>query len=80
MTQKQFVISLIESEVNRDLAHRAAEAEQRVKATASAFDGSSVRAEGGSVKKQSKSGFGDEIEKSNDEGLEDQESADIIEN
>lgn len=38
-----------------------------------------MRAEDGSTKKQSKSGSSDEIEKSDDEELDDQKSADIIE-
>lgn len=71
---------MIENEINRDLAHRATEAELHETATVSAFEGAPCELRVGSIEKQSKSGFGDEIEKSDDEELNDQESADIIEN
>ena len=61
MTQKQFVIGLVESEINRDLAQRATEAEQRETAAARAFEGSS----------------GDESEESEDEELNDEEAEDL---
>ena len=41
MTQKQFVIGLIENEIERDLAQRAAESKQCETANANEFGGSS---------------------------------------
>lgn len=45
MTQKQFVIGLIEDEINRDLAQRAAELEQRETAAVREFEGGSEQSE-----------------------------------
>ncbi len=57
MTQKQFVIGLIETEINRDLAQRAAEAEQRETADVRAFEGSSEGTESSDTEEYSESGF-----------------------
>ena len=79
MTQKQFVIGLIESEINRDIAQRAAESEQRETAAVSEFEGSSEQSEGGNAEEQSESDFEDvssEDAEAEDEELDDEESED----
>lgn len=82
MTQKEFVIGLIETEINRDLTQRAAEAEQRESATVCAREGSSEQSEGGNTEEQADrdfedvSGDGDEFE---DEQLDDEEAEDFDE-
>ncbi len=80
MTQKQFVIGLIESEINRDLAQRAAEAEQRETAAVSEFEGSSEQSEGSNTEEQSENDFegaSDEEAETEDEELDDEEAEDL---
>ena len=73
MTQKQFVIGLIETEISRDRGQRAAEAEQREPADMSA--GGSEAAEGSNIEEQSESDFegvsGEDID--DDEESEDED-------
>ncbi len=80
MTQKQFVIGLIESEINRDLTQRAAESEQRETAAVSGFKGSSEQSEGSNTEEQSESDFEDvsgDSEETEDEELNDEEAEDL---
>lgn len=83
MTQKQFVIGLIETEINRDLEQRAAKAEQHESADVRAFEGGSEAAEGSNTEEQGESDFENvsdgESEESEDEELDDEESEDIDE-
>lgn len=83
MTQKQFVIGLIETEINRDLAQRAAETEQRESVAVSAFEGNSEQPEGGNTEEQAESDFEgvscDENEESEGEELNDEEAEDFDE-
>lgn len=80
MTQKQFVIGLIENEINRDLSQRAAESEQRESVAVSGFEGGSEHSEGSNTEEQSESDFedvsGDEAE-TEDEELDDEEAEDL---
>lgn len=59
MTQKQFVIGLIENEIERDLSQRAAEAEQRETTAVSEFEGNSEHSEGSNTEEQSENDFED---------------------
>lgn len=59
MTQKQFVIGLIENEIERDLTQRAAESNLRETANVSAFEGSSDAAESSDTEEQRESDFED---------------------
>ncbi len=80
MTQKQFVIGLIENEINRDLAQRAAESEQRESAAVSGFEGGSEHSEGSVTEEQSESDFEDvsgDSEETEDEELDDEEAEDL---
>ncbi len=83
MTQKEFVIGLIENEINRDLRQRAAKTEQRDSADVRAFEGGSEAAEGSNTEEQRESdikGVSDgESEESEDEDLDDEEAEDIVE-
>lgn len=81
MTQKQFVIGLIETEINRDLTQRAAEAEQRKSTTVCARKGSFKHPEGSDTEEQTESDFegvsdGDGEEAEN-EDLGDEEAEDL---
>lgn len=83
MTQKQFVIGLIETEIKRDLEQRAAITEQRESADVNAFEGSSEAAKGSNTEEQRESDFeggsDGESEESEDEELDDEETEDIDE-
>ena len=57
MTQKQFVIGLIENEIERDLLQRAAEAEQRETAAVREFEDGSEQSEGSNTEEQYESDF-----------------------
>lgn len=80
MTQKEFVIGLIETEINRDLAQRATQSEQGKSTAVCEREGSSEQSEGSSTKEQADDGFegvsgdGDETE---DEDLDDEEAEDL---
>ncbi len=78
MTQKQFVIGLIETEINRDLRQRAAESGQRESADVRAFEGGSEAAEGNDTEEQCESDFEDVSDGENEE-LDDDEAEDIDE-
>lgn len=68
MTQKEFVIGLIETEINRDMAQRAAEAEQQETAAVSEFEGGSEHSEDSDTEEQTESDF---------EGVSDGEGEDL---
>lgn len=78
MTQKQFVIGLIETEINRDLEQRAAQSEQGESAAVCEREGGSEQSEGSNTEEQSESGFegvsGGEDEETEDEEFDDEES------
>ncbi len=80
MTQKQFVIGLIETEINRDLEQRAANSEQGESAAVCAREGGDEQSEGSNTGEQAESdsegvsGDGEEIE---DEALGDEEAEDL---
>ena len=81
MTQKQFVIGLIENEIERDLTQRAAESEQHETAAVSEFEGGSEQSEGSNTEEQSESDFkgvSDDGEETGDEDLADDESEDLV--
>ncbi len=59
MTQKQFVIGLIENEIERDLTQRSVEADQRETAAVSEFEGNSEQFEGSNTEEQVESDFED---------------------
>ncbi len=80
MTQKEFVIGLIETEINRDMAQRATQSEQGKSTAVCEREGSSEQSEGSSTEEQADDGFegvsgdGDETE---DEDLDDEEAEDL---
>lgn len=74
MTQKQFVIGLIENEINRDLAQRASESEKRETAAVSEFEGSSEQSESSDTEEQFESGFEDVSGDEETEDLDDEPS------
>lgn len=80
MTQKQFVIGLIETEINRDLAQRATESIQRETAAVSEFEGGSKHSEGSNTEEQFESDFEDVSgadAETEDEELDDEEAEDL---
>lgn len=77
MTQKEFVIGLIENEINRDLAQRVAEPEQGESAAVCERVDGSEPSEGSNTNEQAESDFegvsGDEYEETEDEDLDDEQ-------
>lgn len=76
MTQKQFVIGLIENEINQDLTQRASEAEQCETAAVSEFEGGSEHSEGSNTEEQFENDFED-VSGGEDEELDGEETEDL---
>lgn len=80
MTQKQFVIGLIETEINRDLAQRATQSEQGKSTAVYEREGSFEQTEGSNAEEQADRDFEDvsgDGEETDDEQLDDDESEDL---
>ena len=74
MTQKEFVIGLIENEIERDLTQRAGQAEQPETDTVNEFEGSSEQSEGSNTEEQFEDDFEDvSAEENEDEELDEDE-------
>ena len=80
MTQKQFVIGLIESEINRDLEQRAAEAEQRESDFEDISDDKSEESQDEELDDEEAEDIDEDSEESEDEDLDNEETEDIDEN